>query len=115
VVVGGASGGDAASVTTASAGSGGDATEQVATGIFELDFGRWGLLAFTQHVGRALKLVRKGVGAVASLKRPRYALGEADPQYFSKARDAPDDYIKRRCVFASSVWVGFPNSAWIDF
>jgi hypothetical protein len=107
VVVGGASGGGAASVTTATAGSRGDATDQVATGIFERDFERWGLLAFTQLAGKALKLVRKGVGAVASLKRPRYALGEADPQYFSKARDAPDDYIKRRCVLASSVWICF--------
>ena len=43
-----------------------------ATAIFELDFSRWGLLAFSLQVGAPLKLVRKGVGAVASVRRSRY-------------------------------------------
>lgn len=54
-----------------------------ATAVFELDFERWGLLAFTLQVGAPLKLIRKGVGAVASVRRSRYVCMSRNSLNFS--------------------------------
>ena len=60
-------------------------------------------MAFTQQVGMPLKLVRKGVGAVASVRRPRYSLEAEDPSYFTKVSVVQ---LRERevCVWCS--WAG---------
>eukprot|EP01050_Picozoa_sp_SAG11_P011363 SAG11_NODE_1199_length_5539_cov_3.617647_1_plen_740_part_00 len=70
-----------------------------ATAILEKDFARWGLFAFVSVDGT--RFLRKGVGALQSIRRPRYQLEASDPLYFNKSATQPDDFIKQQLLASS--------------
>ena len=95
--------------------------------VLERDWQRWGALLFVQEqaagavgtgqpsplnrqLGRCSLVAtpsrcfvaRKGVGLASALRRPRYHLEAADPDYFVKARDLPDDWLKSRMCNSSA-------------
>jgi hypothetical protein len=87
-------------------------TGQSPTAILERNWARWGALIYLQEIGatpsdwapcsvapsNACVFLRKGLGEVSEIKRPRYALTEIDAGYWSKATTSTDDYLKQLMI-----------------
>jgi hypothetical protein len=86
---------------------------QTPTAVLERNWARWGALVYlqegfqegAQHTESCrlaprnpCVFLRKGVGDVDSLKRPRYDLTGSDKDYFVNATTSTDDYLKQLFV-----------------
>ena len=83
--------------------------------VLERDFARWGLLGFFSASDTASDtasdaasdtksdtlILRKGVGNIKDLKRPRYNLVRNSPSYWEDTRDNPLDLVKTRALATS--------------
>ena len=84
------------------------------TAVLERNWARWGALVYLQeeHQGGGgaaqpaqscsvaprnpcVSFLRKGVGDINRLKRPRYALTASNANYFTEATTSTDDYLKK--------------------
>ena len=106
------------------------------TAVLERSWPRWGALVYLHQPARGdepsewspcgiapqnpCTFLRTGVGQLFALRRPRYALTEADKDHFVKATTSTDDYLKQLFVnrtadheptFASAAAVCAPRSA----
>jgi hypothetical protein len=82
--------------------------------VLEYEASRWGRLEFVAIGGRVGAAVvaddvtrpglalRKGVGRIDQVRRPRYHLRGVDPEYFNKADEDPTDWIKQSMQNASA-------------
>jgi hypothetical protein len=87
-------------------------TGQSPTAVLERNWARWGALIYLQDIdtapsnwapcsvapSNACVFLRKGLGEVSEIKRPRYALAEADAGHWSKATTSTDDYLKQLMI-----------------
>ena len=78
-------------------------------GVLERTWDRWGFIVMLSATGRLVSPAnssgggsvaggsgfRKGVGSVATTRRPRYNLTAVDPGFFSAAANDPLDFLKR--------------------
>ena len=81
-----------------------DATEGHVRAVVERDFARWGALVYYSIAANTIKppiIMRKGLGELSAMKRPRYDLAGLSPTYWADTRDDPNDLVKDRAVKAS--------------
>jgi hypothetical protein len=95
---------------------------ETAIAVLERNWARWGALLYLQEAGAGgssawqpcrlaprnpCLYLRKGVGRVDQIKRPRYNLMQRDSDYFVKATTSTDDWLKQR--FTNSTSDGEPT------